>query len=93
MEARANPDLPCDTLFEEAEWKSVYWILKKVPPDLTMAPTTTQTMLRMIASFGGFLGRKGDKEPGVKSIWIGLQRVHDFACAWEAFTALPKTYG
>ena len=28
---------------------------------------------------GGFLARKGDGEPGVKTIWIGLQRVMDFA--------------
>ena len=28
---------------------------------------------------GGFLARKGDGEPGVNTIWIGLQRVVDFA--------------
>ena len=28
---------------------------------------------------GGFLARKGDGEPGVKTIWIGLQRITDFA--------------
>ena len=28
---------------------------------------------------GGFLARKGDGEPGVKTSWIGLQRVMDFA--------------
>ncbi|MCA2508111.1 MAG: hypothetical protein IM579_21670, partial [Microcystis sp. M62BS1] len=27
-----------------------------------------------IASLGGFLGRKGDGEPGVKTIWLGLGR-------------------
>ncbi|MBU0654909.1 MAG: hypothetical protein KJ914_07480, partial [Gammaproteobacteria bacterium] len=25
----------------------------------------------------GFLGRKGDGEPGAKSIWIGFMRVQD----------------
>ncbi|TRT76625.1 MAG: hypothetical protein EWV83_10490, partial [Microcystis sp. M_OC_Ca_00000000_S217Cul] len=25
-------------------------------------------------SLGGFLGRKGDGEPGVKTIWLGLRR-------------------
>ena len=29
----------------------------------------------MIAALGGFLGRKGDGELGVKLLWIGLQRV------------------
>lgn len=41
-------------------------------------------MLRLIAQLGGFLGRKGDGEPGVKTIWLGLQRVMDFA-AWIKF--------
>lgn len=25
---------------------------------------------------GGFLGRKGDGEPGAKAIWLGLKEVH-----------------
>ena len=36
-------------------------------------------MLRLIVRLGGFLGRKGDSEPGVKTIWLGLQRLMDFA--------------
>jgi hypothetical protein len=36
-------------------------------------------VIRLIAALGGFLGRKGDGEPGVKTLWIGLQRVTDFA--------------
>jgi hypothetical protein len=43
------------------------------------------TLVRFIASFGGFLGRKGDGEPGVKVIWIGLQRVMDFAAGIRAY--------
>ena len=27
---------------------------------------------------GGFLGRKGDGEPGVKTLWLGFQRIRDF---------------
>jgi Transposase Tn5 dimerisation domain len=28
---------------------------------------------------GGFLARKSDGEPGVKTIWLGMQRVINFA--------------
>ena len=38
----------------------------------------TWTVIRTIATLGGFLGRKCDGEPGVKTLWIGLQRVADF---------------
>ena len=27
---------------------------------------------------GGFLGRKSDGEPGVKTLWLGYQRIRDF---------------
>ena len=33
---------------------------------------------------GGFLARKGDGEPGVKTIWLGLQRVMDAAATIQA---------
>ncbi|MFT4510827.1 IS4 family transposase, partial [Caballeronia sp. 15711] len=33
-------------------------------------------VLRLIARLGGFLGRKGDGEPGAKTIWLGLREVH-----------------
>lgn len=33
-------------------------------------------VLRLIARLGGLLGRKGDGEPGVKTIWLGLNEVH-----------------
>ena len=36
-------------------------------------------MVRRVAMLGGFLARKGDGEPGVKTTWIDLQHVTDFA--------------
>ncbi len=37
----------------------------------------------MIATLGGFLARKGDGEPGVKTIWRDLRRLHDIAATWK----------
>lgn len=36
----------------------------------------------LIARLGGFLARKSDGEPGVKTIWRGLRRLHDIASTW-----------
>ena len=44
-------------------------------------------MIRLIASLGGFLGRKSDGEPGAKTIWIGLQRTMDAAFMIQALRA------
>jgi hypothetical protein len=41
-------------------------------------------MVGMIASLGGFLGRKSDGIPGPQTLWIGLQRAADFVLAMEA---------
>jgi hypothetical protein len=41
-------------------------------------------MIRLIASLGGFLGRKGGDEPGAKTLWIGLQRTVDTASTSQA---------
>jgi hypothetical protein len=83
MLGRACPELSCDMVFEDCEWKSVYMIVtKKEPPD---TPPLLDVIIRMIASLGGFLGRKQDGYPGPKVMWIGIQRMRDFSTAWEIF--------
>jgi hypothetical protein len=42
-------------------------------------------MVRSLAQFGGFLARRGDGEPGIKAIWQGYQRLHDFIDAIETY--------
>ena len=73
---RTLPDLDAELFFAPEEWQAAY-ILSEKP--LPKAPPRLNTVVRLIAGLGGFLGRKGDGEPGVKTIWLGLQRVTDFA--------------
>jgi hypothetical protein len=37
----------------------------------------------MVASLGGFLGRKSDGNPGTQTMWLGLQRLDDIASTYE----------
>jgi hypothetical protein len=69
---RTCPDWDAEQLLTRQEWQAAWIVARKKPPATT--PTLRQA-LHMIARLGGFLGRKGDGEPGVKSLWIGLQRV------------------
>jgi len=48
-------------------------------------PPTLAAFLKLVAGLGGHMGRKGDGDPGVQTMWIGLQRTIDFALAWQAF--------
>ena len=45
-------------------------------------------MIRSVATLGGFLGRKGDGEPGTQTLWLGLQRLDDIVAMWLAMTEL-----
>jgi hypothetical protein len=81
-QARVNPDLPCDAVLELNEWQSLCATIhhNPIPPD---KPPSLHDAVRMIATLGGFLGRKSDGEPGVKTIWRGLRRLHDIAATWQ----------
>ena len=82
MLARSTPNIRCSVIFEDHEWKSVYAIVNgKRPPD--RAPML-KPFVDMLASLGGYIGRKSDGPPGPKTIWIGLQRMRDFALATHA---------
>ena len=83
---RQTPDVPCSIFFEQAEWKALYCFVRQdpKPPD---QPPTLREAVRMVASLGGFLGRKNDGQPGTKSLWLGIQRLDDIAATWK-FMAL-----
>ena len=91
MLGRECPEMRCDAVLSEAEWKSVYRIATRRQPPKKV-PTLGE-MVKLIAELGGYLGRKHDGPPGPKAIWIGMQRMRDFAQAWVLFgpgDARPK---
>jgi hypothetical protein len=92
MLGRTSPEMPCDEVLTEAEWKSVYIIATKEQPPATPPPLAE--MVPMIAEMGGYINRKNDGPPGPQTMWIGLQRMRDFAIAWDAFgPQAKKSYG
>jgi hypothetical protein len=83
MLGRECPDLPCDTAFDDDEWKTAYAVAKNQPPP--EKPPSLKTMIGLVASLGGYLGREVDGEPGPKAVWVGLQRLTDLVRGWRAF--------
>jgi len=83
---REVPDVPCTVFFEEAEWKAlcVYMSQNPVPPE---QPPSLNEATRMVATLGGFLGRKCDGHPGTKSLWIGLQTLDSITDMWKIMTS------
>jgi len=79
---RSCPDIDCEAIFEPSEWKAVWMAVhRKRPPKRT---PRLREMVHLVASLGGYVERP-DSEPGTQTLWIGLQRMHDLAWAWEAF--------
>jgi hypothetical protein len=80
--AREDPNLPCDTLLAEEEWKVLYSKIHRTK-DYPTRPPTIREAVRWIAQLGGFLGRKGDGEPGTITLWRGWKRLVDLAEGWN----------
>jgi hypothetical protein len=83
---RETPEVACTVYFEEAEWKALLAYITQNPNPPEKPPTLREAM-RMVATLGGFLGRKGDGEPGTKSLWLGVQRLDDLSSMWKLLTA------
>ncbi|PZA14273.1 hypothetical protein DNK49_22730 [Azoarcus communis] len=78
--ARVHPDLPASTVFDQIEWQAAWLLAEKDPPKKT---PTVREVIRRIAMLGGFLARKGDGEPGVKTLWQGFARLSSFVRGLE----------
>ena len=83
MLGRECPELSCDALFAEEEWKAV-WTVQKGEPLPAQAPSL-RIFLQLVGALGGHLGQPWDGPLGPKRMWIGLQRTIDFALAWRQF--------
>ena len=86
---REAPELPRTACLEEVQWRV---LVAAVGPEST-APEQTPTLqqaVRMVAGLGGFLGRKGDGQPGVQCLWRGWQRLEDMVVGWQLARATPK---
>lgn len=81
--SRAAPNRPCTVLYSSAEWQSCWMIVKKQRPPSN--PPKLMEMTKLIAQLGGYVVRSGAAPPGPQTVWIGIQRMHDFANAWLTF--------
>ena len=87
---RSCPDIDCETVFEPAEWKSVWMAIhRKAPP--RKSPNLVD-MLRLIGQLGGYVNRPNRTDPpGPQTIWLGMQRMRDLAWAWDTFAPGAET--
>jgi hypothetical protein len=81
-QSRATPTVSCEVVLTKQQWTVLYMITHKtkILPD---QPPTLSEAVRWIGRLGGHLGRKSDGPPGLKTVWLGYQRVCDAASVYE----------
>ena len=88
MLARVAPDVACTVLLDEEEWQALYCRIHRVAVAPAKPPSLRQAV-GWIAQLGGFLGRKGDGEPGVSVLWKGFQHLVDVTAMYRIMRPAP----
>ena len=87
-QARVTPEVSCTIALTPTEWQVLYAFYgHDVRPPST--PPSLQQAVYWIAQLGGFVGRRADGQPGVKTLWRGWQRLHDMATVWSLIPSTP----
>jgi hypothetical protein len=81
---RATPDGLASAWLSADEWRALTCYMEERPQPPRQPPTLRQAV-RWIAQLGGFLGRRGDGEPGPTVVWRGLQQLRAVTAAWQRF--------
>ena len=81
--SRVDPDAPCTVYFAQHEYAALYAVTHRGKP-LPKQTLTIRQATHLVAMLGGFLGRKGDGEPGAETLWRGLQRLDAICIGWLA---------
>ena len=86
MAGRAYPEASCEVVFAPQEWSTLYMMQQHCHPPPT--PPPLREMVRSLAPLGEFFARQGDGEPGIKAIWQGYQRLHEFLYALDTYRSI-----
>lgn len=81
-ESRIYPGVSCELVLTEAQWKVLYMLVHHTN-NVPLKPPTLSEAIMWIGSLGGHLGRKSDGPPGLKTVWLGYQRICDAANVYE----------
>jgi len=74
----SQPDEPAEQVATQEEIQVVRRVTKHRKVSFTV-----KDFVRGVARLGGFLGRKHDGDPGVKTLWRGYQRLQDLLLGYQ----------
>lgn len=89
LAARETPTASVEPVLRRVEWQTL-WCVHHHQPTPPEEPPSLREAVRWIAQLGGFLARRGDGEPGVKTLWQGWQRLTDMTLGFQAAQSQPR---
>lgn len=87
---RHEPETSCEECFEESEWKSALLVTSPNKPLPAKAPTMREFLI-VVATLGGYINRKQQGPPGVRTVWRGIHRLETLANAYRLFRQVNTT--
>ena len=73
--ARIHPNVSCTVFFEEDEWKVLYCAANKTK-EAPQKPYSIEDAVTYLGWLGGPKTAPSDGPPGVKTIWVGLDKLN-----------------
>jgi len=95
MLSRVVPEAPCPAILAREEWQALSCAIPRTstpPPE----PPSLRQAVHWMAQLGGFVGRRGDGEPGATVLWKGVQHLTDLttmSCIMRPPPAKRKNVG
>jgi hypothetical protein len=74
--SRHHPHVSCEVILTKSQWKALYVLIHREKQSPVEPPSLQQAVM-WIGRLGGHLGRKSDGPPGLKTVWLGYQRLCD----------------
>ncbi|WGL61552.1 IS4 family transposase [Pigmentibacter sp. JX0631] len=74
----------CENVLSEYEWKVLYKKFNRNKP-IQIIPPSIKNIYIWIAKLDGFIGRKGDGNPGIVSMWRGWARFMELLDDYKLF--------
>jgi len=74
----------CETYFQPSEWKAA-WLVGPGGEPLPSQPPTLGEFMITVATLGGYVNRRQQGPPGVRTMWRGMRRLDALAEAYRTF--------
>ena len=83
-QSRVTPEASCEPIISRLEWQVAYCVWNKGAKPPSEPPTLAEVVL-LIAKIGGFKARKSDGNPGLKTLWWGMDKLRIMVQTVQAF--------